>query len=262
MNRRHAIGATLLSALVPSVAEADGPPATAHYILQKTESERPLAIAVLVPGASGLQVFGDSTHYSSLATRLTRLGYHALLVDYKSAYRALTTPPAGSTASKIAWIIEDALAGVRDKGERFADLPVVIFAWSLGAEGAIELLGDPRRLERNKIRGSILYYPSSKDATKATFLRPTLAMFGDLDTVTPVEQLISKIEPASSNLRLVRLEGAHHGFDIRSLVVPQKVREFPFFGKEHTFQYHEMSAERAEESWMLFLVSSLSLNVR
>lgn len=233
-------------------AAADSP--AQHYQMTASAGTVRRGLAVLVPGSSGLEIFGDRDHYPAVAGELRQRGFDTLLLDYKAAYAAAEDPPPGSTADKIAWVIEDALGWARAQAPNLEHAPVVLFAWSLGGEGALRLLGDEARARDLRLAGAVLFYPSCRDSERLSPNRPTLALLGGFDTVTPAADFLAKVDPDDPHLQTVVLEGAQHGFDIRSLTKPRKVREFLLLGKAHTFAYHEPAARDASKRWQEFLM--------
>lgn len=234
----------------PSVDGSD------HFIYSPCDTDDPRALALLLPGASGLEVFGDRTHYLTHAARLRGLGFDTLVVDYKPAHASMAGAPSGSTGAKIAWVADAAVRWAQATHARLRDKPVALIAWSLGAEGAIHLATRVESIARLGLRAVVLYYPSNQDAQDLRVLRPTLVLWGDSDDVTPSEAFRQAAESPSGHaglLRLVSFPGAHHGFDIESLREPRTVRWIPFFGNPYTFQYDAAAARAAEAAVEAFL---------
>jgi dienelactone hydrolase len=225
-----------------------------HYQLVAAPLDRPKGLAVLLPGASGLEILGDRSHYPGIAQELRSMGYDTLLLDYKAAYAASTNVPKGTTAEKIAWVVQGAIVWVRGLGPRYGELPVTLFARSLGGEGALRILNDTRLAESCGMQRGVLFYPSCQESERLAPVRPTLAMVGDLDTVTPVAELKRRLTSgAESLLRVEVLPQAFHGFDVRSLTRRRKIREYLIVGTAHTFQFNAEAAARADVLWREFM---------
>ncbi len=125
-----------------SIAPAPGAGPIAHtFVVHARAAATGRATwAVLLPGASGLEVLGDDQHYFRAAQEFADRGLNCLVVDYKAVYRDGGSPRLGSTASKIAWATDRAIAAARAQGSIAPDDPIVLVGWSLGAEGVWECL--------------------------------------------------------------------------------------------------------------------------
>lgn len=209
--------------------------------------------AILLPGASGLDIFGDTHHYDRAAASLNERGIDAIIVDYKRAYRASENAPRGETGDKIAWVVERTVAWARERGAIRDSGPGTIIAWSLGAEGLWPLLGDPARANGLGIDRAVAYYPSNEEAVPVTTAVPLLLLVGELDDVTPLAELRPALAAGAGPVELVALPNAHHGFDITSLRERRTVSLIPIIGPSGTFGYDEAAAKAAETKLDAFL---------
>ncbi len=203
---------------------------------------------VILPGASGLTVFDDERHYFDAAERFNAQGWNVLLVDYKPAYRAAMNPPGGSTGEKIAWVAEQAIAWMKASQPKMDTLPGAIVAWSLGAEGAIELVNDPDSVRSTGIRLAVMYYPSIPEKTRLNNQVPLLVLTGELDDITPparAQAFIQDRDSSAANVELHTYPNARHGFDIASIVNLKTVRMLPLVGRKATLQYNAEAAGEA-----------------
>ncbi len=204
---------------------------------------------VLLPGASGLTILGDTDHYFRAAEALNAEGFDALVVDYKAAYRAAVNPPKGPTGSKIAWVMERAVAWARATGKIKPDEPGVVVAWSLGAEGLWPLLADDDRVNGLSLRAAVAYYPSNEDEVVIRTSTPLLILTGEADDVTEAKHIRAMVDRAASPLIMLRVyPEALHGFDVASIAEPRTLRLIPLFGPSATFGFDsEASANAARE---------------
>lgn len=204
--------------------------------------------AVFLPGSSGLTVLDDDQHYYAAAEALNARGWNVLLVDYKSAYRAAVDAPGGSSGEKIAWVAEQATDWLKVSRPEMASLPGAVIAWSLGAEGAIELVNDRKRLAATGIRSAAMYYPSIPGNVGLNNHVPVLVLTGELDDVTPlneVKALVENREPGAASAELLTYSNAHHGFDVASIREETTIRVLPLVGRKMTLQYNADAASDA-----------------
>ena len=212
------------------------------------------AWVVLLPGASGLTIFDDKNHYFRAAATLNAQGYDALVVDYKAAYRAAVNPPDVDTASKIAWVVEQAVAWARSTGKIDSVKPGAVVAWSLGAEGFWPLLADDARVKALNLRAVAAYYPSNEDEAPIKSAIPLLILTGENDDVTEAKGIREMVARAASpNIELHVYPNANHGFDVESIPTPRTVRLLPIVGPSATFGYNADAANRASQELAAFL---------
>ncbi len=209
---------------------------------------------VLLPGSSGLSIFGDDGHYFRAASQLNQRGFDALIIDYKVAYKAASERPDVSTGEKIAWVTERSIALARAGGQIRGGTPGALVAWSLGAESLWVLLPDEVRLSSLGVRAAIAYYPANETGAKIKTPVPLLLLIGGADDVTPKADLLRSLpDPVSPLIQVRSFEGAQHGFDITSLRQPKTVRPLLFIGPKATFAYNENAAKAASAALGAFL---------
>lgn len=211
---------------------------------------------LLLPGASGLTVFGDTQHYFRAADAIASKGFNVLVVDYKLAYRNSPVRPDGATGSKIAWVVKETVQwakqrGVIREGERGA-----IVAWSLGAEGLWHLFSDSNAIESVGISAAASYYPANESALAINPPVPLALFLGEKDDVTPALQARNSIPHSNSELVKCHIyPDAHHGFDIESVQPVKRVSLVPIIGPAATFGYDKPSADDARKKLLHFLDS-------
>jgi dienelactone hydrolase len=208
---------------------------------------------LLLPGSSGLRIFGDTTHYYNAAQRLTAAGYIVLLVDYKKAYRILNGKIKGDTGQKIKWVTSRAIEWAWENGHWPRSQGGRIVAWSLGGEGVWPILNDPAFIQRYHVEKAALYYPSNQSGQKVgSETIPFIVFCGLEDRITPAQN-IRETCPFAPAECLFFYPDAHHGFDISSLKKAKTVRFPPFFGKKHIFKWEEKAVTDSWEQLLEFL---------
>lgn len=211
---------------------------------------------VILPGSSGLTVLNDEQHYFTAAEQLNAFGLNVLLVDYKPAYRAAMDAPSGDTGEKIVWVTERAVEWMKVNRPEMATLPGAVVAWSLGAEGALEIGNDRARLESLGIRAIAMYYPAIPGRFKLDNQVPVLILTGELDDVTPVvdvNALVAQQQPGAKNVELYTYPNAYHGFDVASIREAKSLRMLPLVGPKATLQYNADAATDAAARLAEFL---------
>jgi dienelactone hydrolase len=210
----------------------------------QTPSQGP-PLALLLPGASGLRIFDDDNHYFRAASRLNDLGCDCLIVDYKTTYRALSDRPDGEACEKIAWVVERLLTNDQ---LGFAGRRCVLVAWSLGGEGALEVLSDGERTRRLNITSAVFFYPSNECANAVHAGVPTLILTGSADDVVreqSVRDVVTRSGPTQPEL--VVYPGAAHGFDVESISTPRTARLLPLIGPSATFAHNP---DATADAWL------------
>ena len=241
---------------VAEVAAASQSEMARHFHVRRASTPRGVWV-LLLPGASGLTIFDDKEHYFRAAAELNALGYDAIVIDYKAAYRAAPRPPELPTGGKIAWVVEQAVAWAHTSGTLQADQPVAIVAWSLGAEGLWPLLADGHRVSAIGLKAAAAYYPSNEDGVQLSTNTPLLLLTGEKDDVTEAKSIRSMVERAASpKVTLQVYPEAHHGFDVESIQTPRTVRLLPLIGPSATFGYDASAASEAKEALAAFLDAS------
>lgn len=224
-----------------------------HFHYRPAASSRG-AWVVLLPGASGLKIFEDESHYYRAAEALNAEGFDAVVVDYKAAYKAARNAPNLPTGGKIAWVAEQAVAWARTTGKIKADAPGAIVAWSLGAEGLWPLLADDVRVKALRLTATAAYYPSNEDDTPLKTTIPFLILTGEKDDVTEAKSIRAMVSRAASPVVMLKVyPGVNHGFDVASIREPRTVRLLPLIGPSATFGYDEAASRSAAQELSVFL---------
>lgn len=221
---------------------------------------RPAANAVgwvvFLPGSGGLRVLDDDHHYFDVAERLNHDGWSVLLVDYKPAYRSAANAPKGSAGEKIAWVTERAVEWMNREHAETTALPGALVAWSLGAEGALQIVNNSAKSAALGIRAAAMYYPSNQGKVRMDNQLPVLVLTGGADDVvraTDVESLVRDRPASAPPVELHIYPGAFHGFDVASLKKRKTLRLLPLIGPRATLQYDEAAATDAERRLVDFL---------
>ncbi len=225
-----------------------------HHQPQRTAAVK--SWVILLPGSSGLTVFGDASHYSGVADALNQRGHAVILVDYKAAYRAAKRRVKESTGEKINWVAEQAIGWARAQGHIPSGLKGGIVGWSLAAEGLIRLAGQRDKLQRLNIASMALFYPSNRDGHTLNSHIPVLIQSGAMDQVTPAEEIQTHLS-GDADARVVIYPQAHHGFDIASLKKARSKRFPPLFGKKYTFKYDPAAQQQAMQTLYAWLQDTL-----
>lgn len=211
---------------------------------------------MLLPGSSGLKIFDDDQHYFRAADTISTAGFDVLVVDYKAAYRGAATGPAGTTGSKIAWVVEQVINEARRNGAIREGEQGALVAWSLGAEGLWDLF-ENGRAEAMGVAACVAYYPSNEDGVPLDPPVPVLVLQGEGDNVTPAAQARAWLKP-SAMLEVVYYPGAHHGFDVASLSPARTVSLIPFIGPRGTFGFDDRAAPDSADRTRGFLDRSVA----
>lgn len=223
-----------------------------HFLQSKQESKGWL---VMLPGSSGLTVFGDTTHYFNTAARLNKEGYHVLLIDYKAAYLTSGRKVKERTGEKILWVLKDAVTWAKEK--QLIEGTGGAIGWSLAGEGLMLLANDVELSRELNIGFTGLYYPSNKYEIVCQSQIPVLVFIGGEDNISQRDMLESTF--ADCDLcETVTYEHAAHGFDIESLREAKSVRMPKLFGKKYTFKYDPEAAARAEIRLLEFIREHLN----
>lgn len=211
--------------------------------------------AILLPGSSGLPVFGDDRHYFRAADSLNAHGISVILVDYKAYYKTAKRDAKESTAEKILWVTEKIIKQGRE--DLFSDSAEVnLVAWSLGAEVIIALAENPQKINDLQINSAALFYPSVRDEKQITTDLPLLILTGAADNITPAEE-IESVYRHNTATRIEIYPEAHHGFDVASLSNKNE-KDFrlpPLVGRQFTFKYNAAAEQAAIRELTAFLRS-------
>ncbi len=244
MDIRSLLVSLMLLALVP-LGQAQQTHPFYHFTGSASESKGWL---VLLPGSSGLEIFGDTTHYYSYASEFSSRGYDVLTLDYKGAYRAAERKVDETTGDKILWVLKDAIGWAKEN--RLIEGTGGAVGWSLAGEGLILLANDPSK--SSEIRHICLFYPSNKNEVHSDSQIPLLVLTGEEDNVTPYS-LISETFEGCQNCKVIGFKGAGHGFDIKSLSKPRSMRFPPIIGRRYTFEYNAGAAHQAKSEVIQFI---------
>ena len=206
---------------------------------------------VLLPGSSGLEIFGDDRHYERAAARYNEMGLDALIVDYKGAWHASRDRPRLRTHDKIAWVTARQIRSGREAGELHG--PGVLAGWSLGAGGVFRIIDDAERCTELGIVAALAYYPVVPDPPTTRAAVQTIVFQGANDDVTEPRDLHRFLATISGEVELIEFPGAYHGFDVASLPERKTVRLLPLVGPSATFGHDPEAAARAAAAERAFL---------
>ncbi len=214
---RAMLAAALLSA--PLTAED----ANDHFHWRPAAAEtKPRPWAILLPGASGLDILGDGGHYFRFADWLNTRGIDVLVVDYRNATRFLPETQKGKPGTRIAKIVDHAVAVERAEGRMDLRCEGVVIGWSLGGEGMWELAARDHMAMPGLTR-AIGFYPSVRGQPKSyTPNIPVIAFQGTDDRVTKAKNLEAFVAgiARASNISVTFYPEVRHGFDVQSLTSP------------------------------------------
>lgn len=228
-----------------------------HFHWREAPTPTPLGWVVFLPGAGGLSVLDDDKHYFRVAELLNKHRLDVLVVDYKRAYRSAARPPEGEGPERIAWVTEQAIDWMRRSHPRTVGRQGAVVGWALGASGTIHIVNDPAAVVRLGLHGAALFYPVATETGGLHNRVPMLVLTGELDDVTPAEEirrLVSERVAGSASVDLVVYPDAYHGFDVASLKQRKTIRLLPLFGPSATLQYDESAADDATRRLIRFLV--------
>ncbi|MEZ5290907.1 MAG: dienelactone hydrolase family protein [Vicinamibacterales bacterium] len=215
---------------------------------------------VLLPGAGGLRVLDDDQHYFRAAARLNARGWHALVVDYVPAYRALEGRPDLPAGRKIAAVIQRAIEWMHVTHPETRGRDGALIGWSRGAEGVAAFVDDAARVSALGIRAAAVFYPSVPHRVRLDNQVPLLVLTGTADDVAPwtdVSTWVRGRTPTAAAVDLRGFDGAHHGFDVESLTRRRVVRLLPLVGPKATLQFHPAAARLATMALEEFLAAHL-----
>ena len=184
--------------------------------------DKPRPWAILLPGASGLDILGDDQHYFTVANWLNQHGMDVLVVDYRNATRFLPDTSKGKPGPRIARIVGHAVRAERTEGHLDARCDGIVIGWSLGGEGMWELAAGGRSALPGLIR-AVGFYPSVRGQAKGYDPQvPVTVLQGDEDRITQpgkLERFVSR-SAKPEMIGVTTFEGARHGFDVASITQP------------------------------------------
>lgn len=223
-----AAAAALAAPLQAQDAVASVSPAAGHYYsLPAAAPGKARPWVVILPGGGGISVFGDDRFYFDAARHWNAQGYDALIVHYQAAWDSVPGAKDGTTGEREARVFADALAGAKRNGWIDAACPGLVVGYSMGGEGTLALSAN----RSTGLAGAIAYYPSVKGQPAGYApAMPVLVLQGQADQVAPEADLDQFLARAADRTRVQveRYPGAHHGFDIPSLVKPYLFQGLPF----------------------------------
>lgn len=222
---RFIIVACALSSLSASAgAQQVSEPASQHFHWRPAKEDgtsRPWAI--LLPGASGLDISGDDQHYFRTAAWLNAQGIDALVVHYQPASRLLPDTQDGKPGPRIARVVRHAVDFNRYLGRLSERCNGIVIGWSLGGEGMWEIASEGEAAMPGLV-GAIGYYPSVRGQRRDYQpMVPILVLQGEADRVTRASRLERFVSSSAhpDRIEVRTFVNARHGFDVVSLSAPQ-----------------------------------------
>lgn len=242
--RTLAVAAIALAVPATGLARASDK-AEAHYYPRETaRAGKAHPWLVMLPGGGGIDVFGDGHFYFDVAKEWNEAGFDVLVIHYQAAAPLVNGAEQANPASMEQAVVADALEAARRN--RWLDLqcPGMVMGFSLGGAGTLRLAEQPPK----NLVGAIGFYPAvvgQSEPYRAAV--PVLALQGDADQLTPRAKLDAFVsaskEPAK--FTVVHYPGAHHGFDIPSLVKPVTYNG-------GTFQYQAEATQASDKEVAAF----------
>ncbi|MGC1270689.1 MAG: dienelactone hydrolase family protein [Croceibacterium sp.] len=229
--------ALVAAALATPVQAQDAVPASAaaehYYSLPAAAPGKPRPWVVILPGGGGIKVFGDDRVYFDAARHWNAQGYDALIIHYQAVWDSLPGAKHGTAGQREARVFADGLTVAKQRGWIDAACPGLVVGYSMGGEGTLTLSAD----RSTGLAGAIAYYRSVKGQPAGyTPAMPVLLLQGQADQVAPEADLDQFLARATDRtlVRVERYPGAHHGFDIPSIVEPYLFQGMPFlFNSTH-----------------------------
>lgn len=211
-----------------------------HYRLEKPDGAGPFPAVMMVPGCSGFDADFQKEFYDSVQSKLVKLGFVTLRVNYQAARNVPICWPHVPT--------EDVAGDIRIAAEYLRQQPFVkkgtinIMGWSYGAAGALQALGRTESREPVQVDAVVAYFPACEHAKKwdSKITVPVLVLVGAIDNVAPLwqcEEIFGDL-PKRHNLTVRVYDNVHHGFD--NFTLPAEM-EYTF----GTLGYNEAAAKSA-----------------
>jgi dienelactone hydrolase len=209
-----------------------------NYRMEKPEGPGPFPAVMLVPGCSGFNAEFAKARYDRVQTRLVKLGFVTLRVNYLAARNAILCWPDVAP--------EDVAGDICIAAEYLRQQPFVkkgainVLGWSWGAAGVLKALGRTKKREPAQVETVIVYFPHCKDCKKWDSEVPVLVLSGAIDDVSPFsdcKKLFAHL-PKPHKVTVRVYDDAHHGFDNSDLPETMQYQ----FG---TLGYNEAAAKSA-----------------
>ena len=202
-----------------------------HWRAAATNDTAPRPWAILLPGGGGLDIFGDGgAYYFSFAEMLNRRGFDVLVVHYQEDARSVEEVGMPNYGAEIARTVYEGVSYERGLSRMDPRCDGVLFSWSMGGEGLLELAArDPALLPG--LRSAIAYYPSVQGRPDGFMPRIDLTILqGEEDQLTTLAALNRFLAAgeAYGAVTLHTLAGAKHGFDITTLKEPVLEASFAY----------------------------------
>ncbi len=220
MKLKIVLASLLLAAPIPSFAQEEPD----HlYWFSAADDDAPRPWAVILPGGGGIDNFGDEgAYYFEFAEWLNERGIDALVVHYQEDSPPVDAVGIQNYGGEQAAVVDRAVAFGRGLGRMDMRCDGLVFGWSMGGEGTLELAGRPREALPG-LTAAYAYYPSVQGRPEGFEARvPVTVLQGDADTFTPLPAFY-EFMGASENPEAFALHtfgGAKHGFDVYTVPEP------------------------------------------
>jgi dienelactone hydrolase len=209
-----------------------------HYRLEKPEGPGPFPAVMLVPGCSGFDAEYAKAFYDRVQSRLIKLRFVTLRVNFLAARNASSCFPDVPTQDVAGDIC---IAAEYLRQESFVKKGAInVLGWSWGAASALMALGRAENREPAQVDAVVAYFPVCSWVHKWDSEVPVLALFGATDNVAPFSECKSLFRalPKPHRVTVRVYDNAHHWFNNSDL--PEKMQR-----RGGNFGYNEAAAKSA-----------------
>lgn len=208
--------------LIPTIQAADNPGhselLSKHYRLEKPVGPGPFPAVMMVSACSGFESELFKKHYDAVQSKLVKLGFVTLRVNYLAVRNA--TDCWKVSVEEVAGDICVAVDYLRQ--QTFVKKGAInVIGWSFGGSGALQAL--KRFDSRNpvQVNAVVAYYPECGVFHPPWDSEvPVLVLVGRMDNLTPLKDCNNLFRGLPSDRVTIRVyDDAHHCFDNDGLPV-------------------------------------------